>query len=277
MVDRVDVRGIAPVAADGYARNHTALTELQARLLAAAPLLREGAIALVDSPRWPSDKDCSQTGVVARSDHAGGRGIDAVLRALVKKLRSLGAGAALRPLSMFPTPRFDYFGVRVTADLCKPHLQALGRELFGRAVCAEFGPPRGGTFTRFMITGFATYKALAMIGAETYECYPDLQFRLWCNEPALPPKKAKKGNQESRAVALAARLRIIGQLAAMLKVSGCGMVCTIDAADATILALSAAAATRYGVNVIVKESAEGEFLVSFGAADVGRLRLAVLD
>ena len=121
-----------------------------------------------------------------------GRLLDAHLRALVRSVRGdVGTDAALRRLSMFPTPRFEYFARCAASPACKPHLRALAHELFADTFDAHDrgAAPRGGAiFTRFMLSGFAAYRALERIGAAAYECYPDLQFRLWAHGIELPPK-----------------------------------------------------------------------------------------
>ena len=265
LLARVDLRGIGREAdGRGLSSDAGAIEELALRIARAVPLPTQGAIALVDSPRWPSDLDWSADGVVRRSGHSGGRKIDAALRAMVKTLRATGKHPRLAPLSMFPTPRFDYFGARIVAPTCKPHLRAMGCELFGVPLTRNFSAPYGGTFTRFMICGFATYRALAALGVETYEAYPDLQFRLWAGREVLPPKRR-------RSAALPARQNIVRRLADTLGTRCGGTVATLDAADAAILALSTAAASRNGAILQVEDQAEGRFIAALGAADARRL------
>jgi hypothetical protein len=168
---------------------------------------------------------------------------------------------------MFPTPRFDYFGARLASDNCKPHLRAFGHELFGDALKGNFGALTGGTFTRFMIAGFATYRALGAIGVDSYESYPDLLFRLWSTEKELPSKA-------TRSNALGARRRILEQLMGQLELEGASGFSTLDWADAAILALSVIAAAREGAIVVIDVGAEGRFIVALGAADAERALLA---
>jgi hypothetical protein len=241
-----------------------AVAQLARLIAAAAPPLEQRAVALVDSPRWPSDLDWSAEGVTPRRAHLGGREIDVSLRAIVEQLRAPGGRPGLARLSMFPTPRFDYFGARIMAAACKPHLRAMGRDLFDAALMRDFGALTGGTFTRFMISGFATYRALATLGVETYEGYPDLQFRLWAGRMMLPPKRR-------RDTALHARRQIVRRMAARLGISCEDRIDTLDRADAAILALSAAAARRDGGIVVVENCAEGRFLVALDRADTRRL------
>ncbi|HKV53311.1 MAG TPA: DUF429 domain-containing protein [Candidatus Binataceae bacterium] len=266
---RIDLRALA-ANDSGTSRAADAITLLAERLSQAAPELR-GAIALVDSPRWPCDLDWSRPGVVPRIDGSRGRSIDVALRALTANLRDAGAASGLRQLAMFPTPALRYFGAHLNAPACKAHLQMLGRALFGEAVNGEFGQPAGGIFTRFMIAGFAVYRVLESIGAEAYEAYPDLQFRLWRGRLALPSKNsAGKGG---KAAALSARVRILGQLRG--GAYGCEAIRRMDEADAAILALSVVAARRGGATLVCEHRCEGRFIVALNAADARRL--AALD
>jgi len=244
----------------------SAIATIAHRLRAAAPALT-GAIAIVDSPAWPADLDWSKPGVIARDGNPReGREIDRVLRVLVAELRGTGIYPGLRPLGLFPTPSFDYFARRIMHEACKQHLRAIGRELFGPALEGAPAQLTGGTFIRFMIAGFAAHRALAMIGASVYEGYPDLQFRLWCTSPDLPPKKGRKEKSGAAritaAAAFAARMRILESMAREAALESCGEVKTLDAADAAILALSAAVAQRRGAVEMISVPAEGRFLGS---------------
>jgi hypothetical protein len=239
------------------------------KLATAVPQLH-GAIVLVDSPRWPSDLDWSKPGVVAAADCHRGREIDFGLRALVIHLRELGANSALAPLSMFPTPALRYFGAHLNAAACKPHLRALGRALFGGVLDGEFGPAAGGIFTRFMIAGFAAYRALEAIGADIYECYPDLQFKLWCGQHRLSSKNST--GRGGRAAALTTRVSVLRSLARTLGVGGCGLIRRLDEADGAILALSVTAARRRGATIIFEKASEGRFMVALNPADAQRFR-----
>ena len=260
-----------------------AIAALAARLRAEAPELDARAIAIVDSPRWPADLDCSAAGVASRYPrHHAGRFIDTRLRAIVAILRHGGAHPALKPLSLFPTPPLEYFGTRLTRDpLCKPHLCAIGRELFAPALAANRGPLTGGTFTRFMLAGFAAYRALAAAGVAAYEGYPDLQFRLWSAEPCFPPKRGSKAADGKPRItageAFAARHRILARLARKFDLGDCGNITSLDAADAAILALSTAAACRDGALALIEALPEGRFLLALQTADAERLGLAPCD
>src|SRR5207244_11604382 len=100
----------------------------------------------------------------------------------------------------------------------------------------EFGPAAGGILMRFMISGFAAYRALEVIGADSYECYPDLQFRLWCGQHRLAPKNST--GQGGKAAALRTRVNVLRSLAGELGIGGCGLIRRLDEADAAILLLS---------------------------------------
>jgi hypothetical protein len=184
--------------------------------------------------------------------------IDRGLQALVKALRE--AGASTLKLAMFPTPRRDYFARQIAAPACKPHLRAFGHALGLGAT--DPGPPIGGTFTRFMMAGFAAYRALAIRRVTRYEGYPDLQFRLWSGNAPLPSKMGKA----SRRAALDARQRLVAGLADRLGVADATAVSTLDQADAAILALSVLAATSGDCGVVVAHPAEGRFWVTLPAA-----------
>ena len=119
----------------------------------------------------------------------------------------------------------------------------------------------GGTlFTRFMIAGFATYQALGKLGAETFEGYPYLAFKLWMKrgEPLSP--KGKKSE------ALADRKKILRRLAtlASIEMPAPG---TLDQADASILAITLAASLRAGVVAQIVCPPEGRFIVALDEND----------
>jgi hypothetical protein len=188
--------------------------------------------------------------------------IDRELQALVKTLRAAGANELM--LSMFPTPPLDYFSRQIAARSCKPHLRAFGQELFGRGGL-DPGSPIGGTFTRFMLTGFATYHALGLQRITCYEGYPDLQFRLWSRGEPLPSKMRKKMTKADRPRALAVRQRLVAELAERLGIGGAAAVTTLDQADAAILALSVKAAESVDCGLVVEHQVEGRFWVTLPA------------
>jgi predicted nuclease with RNAse H fold len=302
---RVDLRTISAKPAGGLPDSQlekSAVTSLRLLLADTVPELR-GAMVLVDSPRWPSDLDWSKAtsedrcgrneeprlsaasqsiergrsemrlrgeqgrGVVAATNSQRGRKIDAGLRALVFTLRRLDADSTLAPLSMFPTPPMRYFGAHLNIASCKPHLRSLGRELFGEALNRDHGPASGGIFTRFMIAGFATFRALETIASEVYECYPDLQFKLWRHGQRLSSKNSTNG----RKAALASRVRVLSVLARKLGIRGI-QIKRMDEADAAILALSTIAAQRQGATLILQTASEGSFLVAMDRPEAQRLQ-----
>lgn len=242
---RVAIAGIrAPVA-----------RSLAARIAEVAPSLRRGVIAFVDSPRAPRDADCSGAMMTPRHDAPPARLIDAALRAM---LRSSGCG--IDALSMFPTPPASYFARCVASAGCKPHLRAIAEDLLAPLIDSE---PMNGTpvsggllFTRFMLSGFAAFRALEALGVRAFECFPDLQFRLWSDGTPLPSKRM-------RADALRVRRRLCMRLARVVGVREFDTPATLDQCDAAVLALSAAASARRGGLVELRCAPEGRFAVGF--------------
>ena len=217
-----------------------------------------GAVSFVDSPRTPRDVDCSGERMILRNDAPRTRSIDASLREL---LRTTSNGA-MRSLSMFPTPLASYFA-GCAADLrCKPHLRAIAIEMFASMVqihrATKITSLTGGTFTRFMLSGFAAFSALDQLGARAFEAYPELQMRLWSGGITLPPKRF-------RGDALRARQNICARLAEIVGVTSYHPPTTLDEADAAVLALSAAASTASGSLIELHCPPEGRFAVAFEA------------
>jgi hypothetical protein len=263
------------VAVDGL--NGTACGTLAHRIKDAAPELDARAIALVDSPRWPRDLDWSR-GAHRRDPAPPGREVDAILRQIFRTLVTVPAGKAvpavklrIRGLSMFPTPPYDYFARCARDPRCKPHLSAIAAELFGALSDHDgdaHGPaPIGGAiFTRFMLAGFATYRALELLGVQAFESYPDLQLRLSSRSTELPPKG-------QRAEALAARRRIVASLAAELRLHDAPVPTNLDQADAAALALAAAVSARHGALWVVSNPCEGRFMLALDARQARHLGL----
>jgi Protein of unknown function (DUF429) len=232
-------------------------------------------IALIDSPRWPSDCD-SRVSSLLRQSHAGGRLIDKRLRAIVRSLTAASPADSTLRLSLFPTPRRDYFLRCISDPTCKPHLRALGRQLFdsGGAIASNDGPRGGAIFTRFMLAGFAAYRALEALSVLTFEAYPDLQFRLWRDDLPLAPKGAG-------GLALAHRSKILANilkaLTATLKLDTTDQIprqiVTMDKADAAILALSACAASDQGTIALIDEPEEGCFAIPLRSRQADSLGL----
>jgi hypothetical protein len=228
------------------------------RIAAAVGLDLRGSVALVDSPRAPRDVDCSRGKMVQRMEPPQARVIDASLRAL---LRSTFNGT-MRPLSMFPPPPASYFAECVANTGCKPHLRAIAEELLASVIdiprATRTGSIAGGTFTRFMLAGFAVFPALEQLGIRAFESYPDLQMRLWSDAVQLPPKRL-------RGEALRVRRNICAQLAAIIKVTNFEAPKTLDEADAAVLALSAAASASTESLIELHCRPEGRFAVAFKA------------
>jgi hypothetical protein len=253
----------------GDTRMGRGIDELRRRILAAAPELgASGAIALVDSPRWPRDLDLVEgVGMSGVAGASAGRKIDTRLRALVGRLGLRKAGGAPFSLSLFPTPRFEYFAACVRDPRCKPHLAVLGRELFGDTIekaSPGIAPVGGRVFTRFMLSGFAAYRAIERTGVESYEAYPDLAFRLWAGGAEIPPKSAGLS-------ALDARVRINRRLAEEIGCEGASRIATLDEADAAVLALSAVKASRGGAIAVIEEAGEGRFALAIDGDQAERI------
>jgi Protein of unknown function (DUF429) len=245
-----------------------AIFELQRRLLAAAPELgAAGAIVLIDSPRWPRDLDLATRAPGAHLPHAcmrtsASRAIDTALRAIVRDLALKKRDGSPFQLALFPTPKFEFFAACARDSRCKPHLAAIARELFGPALAsapALLAPTGGRVFTRFMLTGFAAYRALEPTAAACFEAYPDLAFRLWARGAELPPKRVGRP-------ALDARRRINRRLADEFGCTGACNIATLDQADAAVLALSAGLAARAGVFAIIEQPGEGRFVLALNRA-----------
>ncbi|HTT77856.1 MAG TPA: DUF429 domain-containing protein [Candidatus Binataceae bacterium] len=256
---------MARVAFAGLEAERDPLSALAGRLSRALAESDEPIIAFIDSPRWPSDCDCRvSSSLHFRRDHQGGRRIDAQLRAVVRSLSASSMAGPAPRLALFPTPRHDYFVRCIRDRTCKPHLKAIGRQLFGLepSDATTEGPRGGAIFTRFMLSGFATYRALEAIGAATFEAYPDLQFRLWRGHHPLAPKSAGRialANRTEILAALALKLANKGQIYKRLTAEITAQITTIDQADATILALSACAALDHGLIAFVEDPEEGRF------------------
>jgi len=218
-----------------------------------------GAVALVDSPRTPRDVDCSDARLVMREDAPRARSIDAALRELLR----VRFNGTMRPLSMFPTPLASYFAGCAADHRCKPHLRAIAEEMFAAIIEIPRPAPHarlvGGTFTRFMLAGFAVFPALDKLGVRAFEAYPDLQMRLWSAGVQLPPKG-------SRREALAVRIGICARLAKIVGVKAYQAPRTLDEADAAVLALSAAASLDADSLLELRCPPEGRFAVAFPPA-----------
>lgn len=243
---RVPLEGTTSPVADSIAQR---IADAVARDL-------RGGVAMVDSPRAPRDVDCSRSKMVRRMDAPPARVIDASLREL---LRATFNGT-MRPLSMFPTPLASYFAGCVAKRGCKPHLRAIAKDVLASVIDiprrTSAGSIAGGTFTRFMLAGFAVFPALERLGMRAFEAYPDLQMRLWSDSIALPPKRL-------RGEALRARQNICAQLAAVILTRNFEVPKTLDEADAAVLALSAVASASKQSLMELRYAPEGRFAVAF--------------
>jgi hypothetical protein len=223
------------------------------RLRACCPDLTPKWLALIDSPRWPLDLDYSSATAAARNPVPGGRLLDGALRSMLRRR----PGQPIQ-LSMFPTPPLEYFTNCASMKECKPHLRAIYLQLLGEAsplAANASASLRGGTFTRFMLAGFLTFRAFREMGVETLEAYPELQFRL-ANHNSIPPKRSGR-------TALTERIGAITRLREAAGVLTEPPPKTLDQADAEILALSAALASKSGSLAALEHPAEGRFLITF--------------
>ncbi len=238
------------------------LDTLRGRIVEAAPELVRGAIALIDSPRLPRDLDLASGMRTRRAEAPRSRLLDARLRALLKS-HALAGGPAVR-LSLFPTPLVGYFARCTQSTNCKPHLAAIARELLGPFILPASRAARpalsgGAVFTRFMLAGFACYRALVRIGVNPFESYPALVFNLWSSDGPVPPKRRGRGSLDARRAILERLRRVVGLKQPVA-------VANFDQADAAVLALAAAAAARRNSLVVLEHSAEGRFAVPMQSA-----------
>lgn len=232
---------------------------LRERLAASCPDAGPQWLALIDSPRWPRDLDLSKPAVSRRDPEPAGRNLDRALREL---LRDSDEHKAMR-LSMFPTPKLDYFRRCAGAGACKPHLRAIYHSLFeaegeGSGISAPIDTStriKGGTFTRFMLAGFLTFRAWEALGVPTLEAYPDLQYRL-AGGGRIAPKS-------ERAAAMESRMEVIPQLRRTIGIAAAPPPHSLDQADAEVLALTAIIAGRRGSLTALEHPAEGRFLITF--------------
>jgi len=164
---------------------------------------------------------------------------------------------------MFPTPPLAYFEQCAADSGCKPHLAAIAREVL------EVSPPtirddqrsrKGGwLFTRFMLAGFALYRALKLTGVESFESYPYLAFSMWKNpKESLPPKSDRD--------ALLSRKRILKRIGERNRMVDLPEPATLDQADAAVLAVTAAVSALSCDHVsIVSGPMGGEFMIPMNA------------
>jgi hypothetical protein len=268
---------LARVAVAGVDRGG-AIAELRRRMIAVAPELgAAGALVLIDSPCSPRDFELAipVKDVDVPRDSAGtlnSRAIDTTLRGIVNELGLQRHDGTRFRLALFPTPKVEFFAACANDPSCKSHLAAIARELFGTAldrVPALASPTGGRVFTRFMLTGFAVFRALESLRADCFEAYPDLAFRLWaCGEEILPKSAGR--------LALEVRRRIISRLAGEVGCEGIPNISTmytLDEADAAVLALSAGLAARTGTIALIEHPGEGRFALALDRDQARRLTI----
>lgn len=240
-----------------------AIAELARRIVAIAPeLTAKGAIALIDSPCYPRNDDARAKNA-AKSSYT--RLIDARLAAIVGRIRA--ARAKSNPslgLWLFPTPPGAEFVRYACEPSCPPHLVRFVYELFPQYMQKRDAESEksgaGGNFTRFMISGFALYKAFSQWPVACYEGYPDLYFRLCANGASITPKRA------GRRRAMETRIPIVTAVMRQSGLAGSAPT-TLDQADAAILAASACAARCAGMLLAIAAPSEGVFALPLVHAD----------
>src|SRR5262249_8376710 len=146
---------------------------------------------------------------------------------------------------------------------CKPHLIRIARELRLADMGTKSVPSgRGWLFTRFMLAGFATHRALQQLGVDTFESYPYLVFSLWKKaSEQLPPKFERRAASKARQAILARLTRSCGLTAPVAK--------SLDEADAAVLAVTAhLSATGRGGALTFHSQMHGRFLLALSARDL---------
>jgi hypothetical protein len=220
---------------------------LRRRLQEACPMIGPGWLAAIDSPRWPIDLDAASDAPRPRPKPPRTREIDRMLRAIARQCRPP------IPFALFPTPPLANFAAQ--AAIAQPHLRAAFLRLFpGTAVDGGLPPAAGQRFTRFMLAGFLTFRALETVGAQAVEAYPDWQFRLWSAAPVV--------SKRLRRAALQSRQAILAHVSKALKLSAPLSAGTLDQADAAILATTAFMAARRGTLALLEHAQEGAFLMA---------------
>jgi len=121
---------------------------------------------------------------------------------------------------------------------------------------------RGWLFTRFMLAGFATHRALEQLGVDTFESYPYLVFSLWkAASERLPPKSDRRAASKARRAILARLTRSCRLTAPVAK--------SLDEADAAVLAVTAhLSATGRGGALTFHSQVHGRFLLALSTRDL---------
>ncbi|HEY2485140.1 MAG TPA: hypothetical protein VGI36_08320 [Candidatus Binataceae bacterium] len=217
------------------------------------PELGPGSLALVDSPRAPC---------VVRSESRQ-RDLDLMLRRVVAAINRARSSAEYLRLALFPTPAADYFARCASATACKPHLIRIAHELRLTDKGTMSVPRgRGWLFTRFMLAGFATHRALEQLGVDSFESYPYLVFSLWkAASERLPPKS-------DRRAALKARRAILARLTRSCRLTAPAAK-SLDEADAAVLAVTAhLSAIGRGGALMFHSQMHGRFLLALRKRDL---------
>ncbi len=229
------------------------LDMIRERLRACCPDAGPQWLALIDSPRWPLDLDCSKPALAHRDPVPAGRLLDRALREI---LRASPSHAAMR-LSMFPTPRLDYFTRCARRPNCKPHLRAAYTHLFGPsdrlanpAFNSAAASSTGGNFTRFMLAGFLRLQSLPIARRANPGGVSGIAIQICRRGEPLLPKRAGRP-------ALAQRVAINRKLRRVIGIKRSPLPANLDQADAEILVLSAALAARRGALGALEHPAEG--------------------
>ena len=186
-----------------------------------------------------------------------------MLRRAVAAINRARSPAEYVRLSLFPTPAANYFARCAGAATCKPHLIRIARELRLTDKGTTSAPRgRGWLFTRFMLAGFATHRALDQLGVDTFESYPYLVFSLWKGvSERLPPKSDRRAASKARQAILARLTRSCGLTAPVAK--------SLDEADAAVLAVTAhLSASGRGGALTFYSHRHGRFLLALSAHDL---------
>ena len=236
-----------------FAPTRHPIAQIVERISESFPELGPGAVALVDSPCAPC-----VSGSESRQ-----RDLDLMLRRALAAINRARSPAEYVRLSLFPTPAADYFARCASAATCKPHLIRIARELRLTARGTMSVPRgRGWLFTRFMLAGFATHRALQQLGVDTFESYPYLVFALWKGaSERLPPKSDRRAASNARRAILARLTRSCRLTAPVAK--------SLDEADAAVLAVTAhLSANGRGGALAFDSHMHGRFLLALSTRDL---------
>ncbi len=169
--------------------------------------------------------------------------------------------------SLYPTPDISYFEDGSIYDTRKPYLRSIAREVLGLDPHPGRRRPGGGrVFTRFMLVGFAAYRAAQSLGLDAVEGFPHLAFAMWLEAGEILPLKRHPPS------AFDARRAITERLASTMGMriqwdESRPMRRRIDQADAAVLALTAAIGRESGGLYSVGAAGEGRFLLPVSQRD----------